>query len=291
MSLFSQRKGIRPLQKSIQREAIDDELRSRLWSALKLIVWDNYTPRDALGYMHDDSRRLLRLVQEVWLHHFKAPVDAIPDFNSGYPKSAYQILREHFFGAKWWEVYDFIEFIAKAADRSWSDRLIGICNSFLEAENAAYRFVGNEIVEITNEHEVAAIETALDKSTKSVRQHLVRALELLSDRKQPDYRNSIKESISSVEALCKTISVSPKGTLGDCLKLLKTKAPIHPALEGAFSKLYGYTSDGGGIRHALTEASEQPSYADAKFMLVACSAFNSFLLGKAAENGVKVAGA
>lgn len=290
MSLFSQRKGIRPLQKSIQREAIDEELRSRLWSALKLIIWDNYTPRDALGYMHDDSRRLIRLVQEVWLHYFKAPVDTIPDFNSGYPKSAYQILREHFFAAKWWEVYDFIEFIAKAVESSWSNRLIEACNTFLEAENAAYRFVGNEIVEITNEHEMAAIETALDKSTKSVRQHLARALELLSDRKQPDYRNSIKESISSVEALCQAISGSPKGTLGDCLRLLKTKAPIHPALEGAFSKLYGYTSDGGGIRHALTDSADQPSFADAKFMLVACSAFNSFLLGKAAENGIKVTG-
>jgi hypothetical protein len=291
VSLFSQRKGLRPLQKAIQREAIDEELMNRLWSALKLVIWDNYSPRDALGYMHDDSRRLLRLVQEIWLHYFKAPVDTIPDFNSGHPKSGYKILREHFYGSKWWEVYDFIEFIAKAADQSWSERLIEVCNTFLEAENAAYRFVGNEIVEITNEQEIAAIETALHKSTKAVRQHLTRALELLSDRKQPDYRNSIKESISAVESLCQAITGLPKGTLGDCMKLLKTQAPIHPALEGAFSKLYGYTSDGGGIRHALTEASEQPSFSDAKFMLVACSAFNSFLLGKAAENGIKLAGA
>jgi len=28
---------------------------------------------------------------------------------------------------------------------------------------------------------------------------------------------------------------------------------IHPALEGAFVKLYGYTSDEQGIRHAMTE--------------------------------------
>jgi AbiJ N-terminal domain 4 len=290
MSLFSQRKGIRPLHKSIQREAIDDDLRNRLWSALKMVIWDNYSPPDALGFMPDDSRRVLRLVREVWLHYFKAPVDTIPDFGSDHPKSAYQILRQHFFGCEWWDVYDFVEFIAKAADPGWSERFEEVCNTFLEAENAAYRFVGHEVVEITNEHEVAAIQTALDRSTKSTRQHLARALELLSDRKTPDYRNSIKESISSVEALCQAITGLQKGTLGDCLKVLKAKAPVHPALEGAFAKLYGYTSDSGGIRHALTEASEQPSFADAKFMLVACSAFNSFLLGKAAENGIKVAG-
>ncbi|SFH74784.1 hypothetical protein SAMN04515618_102314 [Collimonas sp. OK307] len=290
MSLFSQRKGIRPIQKSIQREAIDDELRNRLWSALKLIIWDNYSQADVFGHMHEGSRRVLHLVQEIWLHYYKAPVDAIPDFRSDYPKSAYTVIREKFFAAKWWQVYDFIEFIAKVADESWSEELVQVCNSFLEAENAAYRFVGNEIVEITNEQEIAAIESALDKSTKSVRQHFERALELLSDRKQPDYRNSIKESISAVESLCQTIAGNPKGTLGDCLKLLKSKAPIHPALEGAFAKLYGYTSDGGGIRHALTDASEQPSFSDAKFMLVACCGFNSFLLGKAAENGIKIAG-
>ena len=42
MSLFSQRKGIKPLKKEFQREAIDDELKNRLWSALKIIVWDQY---------------------------------------------------------------------------------------------------------------------------------------------------------------------------------------------------------------------------------------------------------
>lgn len=43
---------------------------------------------------------------------------------------------------------------------------------------------------------------------------------------------------------------------------------MHPALEQAILKLYGYTSDAGGIRHALTEESTVPSYGDAKFMLV-----------------------
>ena len=190
-----------------------------------------------------------------------------------------------------WEVYDFIEFIAKQVDEDWQRPLLEISNSILEQESAAYRFVGTEIVEITSATEISAIEGALENSTKESQVHFTRALELLSDRKKPDYRNSIKESVSAIESLCKVVSGNPKGTLGDCLKLLKDKAPIHAALESAFLKLYGYTSDSGGIRHALIETSQNPSFADAKFMLVACSAFNSFLLGKAAENGIRVAGA
>jgi hypothetical protein len=75
------------------------------------------------------------------------------------------------------------------------------------------------------------------------------------------------------------------------LKRLKTSATIHPALESGFTKLYGYTSDSGGIRHALTDTAEDPRFSDAKFMLVACSAFTSFLLARAAENKITLGGA
>ena len=39
MILFSQREGITPLQKELQRESIDDELRNRLWNILSIHYW------------------------------------------------------------------------------------------------------------------------------------------------------------------------------------------------------------------------------------------------------------
>jgi hypothetical protein len=57
--------------------------------------------------------------------------------------------------------------------------------------------------------------------------------------------------------------------------------------EQALLKLYGFTSDEGGIRHALLEETSL-SYADAKFMLVLCSAFTNFLLTRCAEAGLKL---
>ena len=159
-------------------------------------------------------------------------------------------------------------------------------NNFLEEENADCRIVGDEIVPITDAHEVEAVESALDCSLRSVKQHLTRSVELLSDRKNPDYRNSIKESISAVEAICQIISGKRKATLPDCLKALKERKPLHSAFEQALVKLYSYTSDEGGIRHALSEDSS--SFADAKFMLVSSSGFINYALTKAAELGIKV---
>lgn len=52
---------------------------------------------------------------------------------------------------------------------------------------------------------------------------------------------------------------------------------IHPALEGAWSKMYGWTSDAEGIRHAAVEAAEADQ-AIAKYMLITCSAFVTYLI-------------
>jgi hypothetical protein len=51
-----------------------------------------------------------------------------------------------------------------------------------------------------------------------------------------------------------------------------------PSLKRAFDKLYGYTSDADGIRHALLEE-DSVTFEQAKFMLVVCSAFTNCATG------------
>ena len=153
----------------------------------------------------------------------------------------------------------------------------------MEREVSAYRFVNGLISRITDETEIAEIDRALEGPRDPVRTHLRRALELLSDRESPDYRNSIKESISAVESLVATV-VGEKGTLGQLLKKLEDDISLHPALKAAFSSLYGYTSDEDGIRHAILE-SDKVFFEDAKFFLVTCSAFANFVEVKVATEG------
>ena len=288
MSLFSQRKGLRPLKKAFQREAVDKELRNRLWSAFQIVVWNKWSsPSFSSGYdLH--SRLVNSLLDKCWMNFFKWPLDTRPDLNPSLEDGAYIVLRNYFYKAEWYEVYDFIEFVIKNVYSDWAKALKDFCNALLEDENAAYRILNDEVVEITDELEINAIEEAIELPVTQITTHLKRSLELLSDKNNPDYRNSIKESISSVEACCQYISNDSNATLGDALKKIKVSTPIHPALEKGFLAIYGYTNDSGGIRHALEDENQTPSYADAKFMLVACSTFVNFLLTKTVEAGTKI---
>ena len=208
-------------------------------------------------------------------------MDALPIFKSVYSnqKSAYKVFKEYFFTCKWFEVYDFIEFLLQDTDTLLFDSGIQSINTVLEMENAAYRIVGSEVVEMTDTNEIAAIEDALNHPDAPVRAHIQTALAMLSDRKSPDYRNSIKESISAVEATCRLVTSMKTATLGDALKKV---TDLHPALQKGFLALYGFTSDASGIRHSLLEESNL-TYADAKFMLAACSSFVSYLRSSANE--------
>ena len=157
-----------------------------------------------------------------------------------------------------------------------------ILNSHFERLNFAYRVVDKEIVEITSKEEIAAIEDALQDSTANIRMHLSKALELYAKRPEGDYSNSIKESISAVEAYCR--EKTSENTLGRALNNLETKGISLPkVLKEAFEKLYAYTNQGStGIRHALMDkdGTYVPSRAEALFMLVSCSAFINYLSKK-----------
>ena len=145
-----------------------------------------------------------------------------------------------------------------------------------------YRFIGDIISPITDKEEIAVINEAIHDEIYIVREHISKANMLLSDRKNPDYENSIKESISAVEAICQVIS-NTKGkeaTLGNMLKSLEADGiEIHPAMKKAFNILYGYTSDANGIRHAGDIGGPSSTFEEAKFMLVACCAFINYLQG------------
>ena len=105
---------------------------------------------------------------------------------------------------------------------------------------------------------------------------------MYAKRPIPDYENSIKESISAVEAMCCIITgmTGKQATLGNAIKKLKDcGVHIHSAMESAFSSLYGYTSDENGIRHGGIDFANTPAE-DAKYMLISCSAFVNYLIEK-----------
>jgi len=196
MKLFSQRHGYKPVKNVIQLDSMDSDLRNGLWNALDMYYWSKAGHTHALK----DDREIYPLIHHLWLDYFKRPTDSI-SFSWA---NTYTHIRSYFFSCDWYEVYDFVEFVASYYyDLPVNKEFMKYCNEILERELSGYRFIGEKIAPITAEEEITEIEKALE-STDSLRPvviHLQEALKLFSDRKSPDYRNSIKESISAVEAI------------------------------------------------------------------------------------------
>lgn len=168
------------------------------------------------------------------------------------------------------------------SDNTTVEKMAPLFNRILEEEVSGYRILDKQVIPITNQAELATIQAAYSTKYDSVNTHISKALTLYSDRKIPDYENSIKESISAVEAMCCIITgmTGAQATLGKAIKKLKDSGVhIHSAMESAFSSLYGYTSDENGIRHGGIDFTNAPAE-DAKFMLVSCSAFVNYLIEK-----------
>jgi len=279
---FSERYGYKKVRENIQIESMDEPLRNGLWNVLTSTLWSQVEFSQWGNDLGLNSNSEIRsLCRRLWINHFKKPVDQLSDSWVKVQKE----LRQYFFSCEWFEVYDFIEFVARNYNRgNFKENFPRLCNIILEREVSAFRFVSGVISKITEQHEIDEIELALENARGPTRTHLNRALELLSDRQAPDYRNSIKEAISAVESLVAEV-VGEKGTLGQLIKKLQDEIELHPALGSAFSNLYGYTSDADGIRHALMDA-EKAGFEEAKFFLVVCSAFITFVDAKFGKKGV-----
>ena len=275
---FSQRIGKRPIKTVLQIESIDDELRNRLWNT----VLEEFFGKLNSFSAHDDESEKGQICSLIWKEFFKFRIDEIPSYSNSsnvYIEGFIDYLRNWFFTSKWFDLYDFIEFLSIIDSRVRNVGFIKECNWALEKEVAGYRILKERVVQITSEEEVQAIEGAITNTDKwkSVSTHLRTALDFLADRKSPDYRNSIKESISAVESFCKIITNDDKATLGKALSEIEKTHKLHGALKTAFASIYGYTSDSGGIRHSLMDSDIDVEFEDAKFMLVSCSAFVNYL--------------
>lgn len=276
---FSQKIGKTSFRDSMQIESIDEKLENRLWNTiLQDFFYAIGADADSYELVKTDIGQIFLL---IWQDFFGKRRDEIPGWSKKQISVSMNInfIKEWFFESKWFEKYDFLEFLSKIELEYYGIGFIEACNYSLEKEMSAYRLVDGYIVQITSEEEVFEIEEAIINSSKweSVNTHLKTAITYFSNRENPDYRNSVKEAISSIESLCAIITGDSKATLAPALSLIEKQYKIHGALKSAFTSLYGYTSDAGGIRHKLLEDDIIVTMEDAKFMLVSCSAFVNYL--------------
>lgn len=284
MGLFSERYGYTKPSDVIIRERITPEIQNAICSCydkLPEFFMDS-------GYM-PEGKAYMEMEKYLWTYFLN---NREGSFSYGL---RYHIVATEFIEDKtnpWFRKLDLVECTIKYLaefDANHNNCISPVNQMFIrqlnfefERLNFAYRVVEQEIVEITSKSEIATIDEALANSSYNIKMHLSRALELYAQRPDGDYRNSIKESISAVEAFCR--EKTGENTLGKALNRMEANGIVFPPLlKVAFDKLYAYTNQPDtGIRHALmdNEGEYTPASEEALFMLVSCSAFLNYLSKK-----------
>jgi len=278
---FSDRIGVTSVPHVLQTDDMSPALRNSLWNLLLRTIFPTNTAFHPIVTKHAAE------------FFFKIPVDTLPNFHQQHI-AWFKTLFYHK-DMPWWQIYNLIEFFADncgvGKKVSWTtlDSFVRAVNTVLETEMVGYRFINGVLAPITSEAELESIQQAVEAAQQhgfsGVRQHLASAVALLSHKPSPDYRNSIKESISAVESLSKQITGESSGGLDKALSRLDATVHFHGAFKAGLLSLYGYTSDDSGIRHAILDE-PKVGFDEAKFMLVACSALVNFIIMKATEAGI-----
>lgn len=270
---FSEKYSFKNVRDAFQINDIDIGLRNRLWNKFKVFYIDSIKLNSITIQYQNDYKFFMQLYDEF----FK-----ISQKPSTYLYKTEEKLYGYFFQILWYEIYDFIEYTSEIYHYKQTNLdFRKAVNQVLEDEMSAYRFVGDYIAPIIDEVEILSVEEALKCQHSAAKRHLSNALELLSDKENHDYQNSIKESITAVESVAKIIT-GKETDLASCLKNMNID--LNKQFKTSMTNLYGWTCKEDGIRHGHTGEELKTSFEEAKYMLVSCSAFINYLIAKNKES-------
>ena len=280
---YSDRNGYNLVCNSIQVDEFDDRTRAILSNTMFNVCDNVFNMTNSSGYdaIYQNRQYFLKaILSEVFNE-----TNFLKDYISW--KEIFAKIDNVIKNAYANEVLDLIEFLSdylyiylKNDGRgNYIDQIYSLINNFFERECIGYRFVNGEIICNIDKTEITAIEEASSTQFDGCNAHIQKATHHLYDRDNPDYKNSVKESISAVESICKIIA-GDGATLGDALKVLEKKHSLNKQLKAAFDKLYSYTNAEGGIRHAEGMFESNVTFEEAKFMLVSCCAFVNYLIAE-----------
>jgi hypothetical protein len=262
---------------------IDQRLRSALWTPFYLFLDEHmeYNPYDdGPAYsLREPASSMMR--REFVLHRHRF----ISDYEESFSRTAYIDNWSDFFKkSDYIAIFDFVTFTVR--DHDCPATLVDRIADALDEPFSPYRLSveAKTIFPAIGESETKALERdiklAFSSPFSGSKAHIQSALNALGEG---DYRSTVRESIHAVESAVKDFTGDTGATLSKAVKSLVGEEGVHKALADAFDKLYAYTSDEKGIRHALVFGNnEKVGLDEAAFFLSACTAFVGFLSRKKA---------
>lgn len=273
---FSQAHGYEAMPSMLELEQLDKNARIRIANVLIDHV-NKCTHTNAFGRPLV-GRYMKSLSRDVHVHHYVQPVDDWSNKRDDVASAFLVIIMQQEFN----KVFDMLGYIMRHPE--CPPNLIEDMSESFSDSHLAYGIDASgppTIIPMTTKAEgeaiVSSLSTLTDAGLNGSASHLRKSAECIN---RHEWANSVRESIHAVESVAVTIS-SRATTLSSALELLKDKTSFHPALKTAILKLYGYTSDEKGIRHALLDDKEASVGKDeALFMLGACASFATYLWRK-----------
>lgn len=277
---FSDRNNIDSIPKEMQIDDLDERSRKsiyNLWSEIYVEC------RNACIYERGNWDEVTNPIYTKLYNQTLGPLKSIKE------NALIAIIENTILNDKYNKIFDLLEYTTKLFEIviAYDTRVLRRdsyykrYNNLFESEYIGYRFIDEIIVPITDPIEVQSIKQAFSDSYNKVREHLSKANRFLSDRDNPDYENSIKESISALEALAQIITKTngAQATFGKMSEKLVEQGVITSGMKAAFSALYGIASNCRGVRHSGNNGDEV-SFEEAKYNLVISTAFVNYVISK-----------
>lgn len=279
---FSQRHGYESMPEQMRLEELSDDLRREIWNEARrlLILMRKNTPLGTY-YFEDKAVRIIECVIGELKNISEDSVSTDYD-------DVLQFFKRSILNDPFNKVLDLVELIIRESPKlEIEENRFGteVRRSFekyaaaywLNMLSFPYRFLPCS-TKMQGDATRSALATIHDEGMKGAETHLRQAATHINARQ---FADSIADSIHAVESVARTIDPQAK-TLKKALDSLQKHGLLkHPALKEAFSKLYGYTSDEQGIRHALLDKpSPDVDLDEAVFMFGACASFAAYLVNK-----------
>lgn len=272
---FSKRHGYEPLPEPMRLEELSGNLRREIFNEVRRLF---LRKQNNWGYFLEDEARF---IERVFGRFFEQTEDQIGNRYEDAMDRTNRII----FKCEFHKVLEFLEIMINDGHDTihFLDRISELFEQhgaayWLDTSQRPYHFFPRATKE-QGDTTRKAIETLRDENMPGVSTHLRQAAEHINARQ---YADSIADSIHAVESVARVIDPKANKTLVPALNSLERVGLLkHPALKKAFNKLYGYTSDEQGIRHALTDQSAADVGLDeAMFMFGACASFAAYLANK-----------
>ena len=265
---FLQAEGFAPLPRPLNLKEISQEMRAAIYDTLKNNIDSSASPHQI--FLDHPWKTIANDIYARHIHGiggemgYKELINYLSSLIKEKSPDAYA------------KICNFLQFIMR--HKLCEDILIQQLKQDFERCRAAY-FIDDSILPITilpksfpeeGEAITESIKTLKEKGQEGALQHIRQAGVAIN---KEEWADSVKESIHAVESAARKIS--GKKSLEKALDSIDN---LHPALKGGLNKLYGYTSDEQGIRHALIDKDSPNVKEDiAIYMYGACASFASYL--------------